>query len=162
MCIYCTPIFYSLFAGDKFDGLRHLLVQSGPDVRSLWRGRLALELQLLLLQQEDEEDRSLHLSRSLPLQSGTVLTFHFQCCGIRIRIRRIHMFLGLLDPDPLVRGMDPGQSSSKNSKKNLILTVLWLLFDFLSLKNDIPVNVHSKSNKQKTFFKLVFCWRVEG
>ena len=29
--------------------------------------------------------------------------------GIRIRIHRIHMFLGLLDPDPdpLVRGMDP-------------------------------------------------------
>jgi hypothetical protein len=25
---------------------------------------------------------------------------------IRIRIRRIRMFLGLLDPDPLVRGMD--------------------------------------------------------
>jgi hypothetical protein len=26
--------------------------------------------------------------------------------ALRIRIR-IHMFLGLLDPDPLVRGMDP-------------------------------------------------------
>jgi hypothetical protein len=26
---------------------------------------------------------------------------------ISIRIHRIHMFLGLLDPDPLVRGMDP-------------------------------------------------------
>jgi hypothetical protein len=26
---------------------------------------------------------------------------------IRIRIHRIHMFLGLLDPDPSVRGMDP-------------------------------------------------------
>jgi hypothetical protein len=25
---------------------------------------------------------------------------------IRIRIHRIHMFFGLLDPDPLVRGMD--------------------------------------------------------
>ncbi len=33
------------------------------------------------------------------------------------RIHRIHMFLGLLDPDPLVRGMDPDQTS-KNSKKN--------------------------------------------
>jgi hypothetical protein len=37
------------------------------------------------------------------------------CCNnkavLRIRIHtlihRIHMFLGLLDPDPLVRGMDP-------------------------------------------------------
>ena len=26
---------------------------------------------------------------------------------LRIRIYRIHMFLGLPDPDPLVRGMDP-------------------------------------------------------
>jgi hypothetical protein len=26
---------------------------------------------------------------------------------LRIRIRRIRMFLSLLDPDPLVRGMDP-------------------------------------------------------
>ncbi len=42
-------------------------------------------------------------------------------------------------------------SSSKISmvRKTLIPTVLWLLFDFLSLKND--VTVHSKSNKQKSF-----------
>ena len=26
---------------------------------------------------------------------------------LRIRIHRIYVFLGLLDPDPLVRGMDP-------------------------------------------------------
>jgi hypothetical protein len=32
---------------------------------------------------------------------------------------------------------------------------------FLSLKND--VNVPSKSNQQKNFFKkFVFCWRLEG
>ncbi len=50
---------------------------------------------------------------------------------IRIRNRRIHMFLGLLDPDPdpLVRGMDP---------------------DFLSLKSSI--NVPSKSNETKNLF----------
>ncbi len=29
---------------------------------------------------------------------------------IRIRIHQIHMFLGLQDPDPLVRGMDPDPS----------------------------------------------------
>jgi hypothetical protein len=29
---------------------------------------------------------------------------------LRIRIHRIHMFLGLPDPDPLVRGMDPDPS----------------------------------------------------
>ncbi len=54
-------------------------------------------------------------------------------------------------------------SSSKNSKKNLdsYRTVLWLLLDFVSLKND--VNVPSKSNKQKNlFFKISFLlvsWR---
>jgi hypothetical protein len=30
----------------------------------------------------------------------------------RIRIHRIHMFLGLLDPDPSVRGMDPDPDPS--------------------------------------------------
>jgi hypothetical protein len=41
---------------------------------------------------------------------------------LRIRIR---MFLGLLDPDPLVRGMDPNLlSPSKTSKKTLIPTAL--------------------------------------
>ncbi len=38
-------------------------------------------------------------------------------------------------------------SSIKNSKKTFISTVLWLLYDYLSLKND--VNVASKSNRQK-------------
>jgi hypothetical protein len=31
---------------------------------------------------------------------------------LRIRIRRIRMFLGLLDPDPLVRGVDPDPNLS--------------------------------------------------
>jgi hypothetical protein len=72
-----------------------------------------------------------------------------------IRIHRIHMFLGLPDPDkdPLVRGMDPDPdpdphlSSCKNSKKNLDSYYFVTLFDFLSLKNDI--NVPSKSIKQQ-------------
>jgi hypothetical protein len=60
------------------------------------------------------------------------------------------MFLGLLDPDPLVRGMIRIWillSSCKNSKKNLDSFYFVTLFDFLSLKKD--VNVSSKSNKQK-------------
>jgi hypothetical protein len=53
--------------------------------------------------------------------------------------------------------------STKNGMKTLIPTVCDLFFVFLSLKNDVPVNVPSKSNKQKNyFFKLVFCWRLEG
>ncbi len=35
-----------------------------------------------------------------------VLLGHLFKPVLRIRIRRIHMFLGLLDPDPLVRGKD--------------------------------------------------------
>ncbi len=45
-------------------------------------------------------------------------------------------------------------SPIKNSKKILIPTAFWLLFDFLSLKND--VNVPSKCNKQKNFFSINF------
>jgi hypothetical protein len=30
----------------------------------------------------------------------------------RVRIHRIHVFLGLVDPDPLVRGMDPDPDPS--------------------------------------------------
>ncbi len=56
------------------------------------------------------------------------------------------MFSGI--PDPLVRDTDPDPSTinQKYFKKPLIPTVLWLLYDFFSLKND--VNVPSKSNKQ--------------
>jgi hypothetical protein len=42
-------------------------------------------------------------------------------------------------------------NQEKIVRKTLIPTVLSLLFDFLSLKND--VNGHSKSNKQKIFYK---------
>jgi hypothetical protein len=47
------------------------------------------------------------------------------------------MFLGLQDPDPLVRGMDPDPDPSIIMQK--------------SLKND--VNVPSKSNKEKKLLK---------
>jgi hypothetical protein len=60
------------------------------------------------------------------------------------------MFLGLPDPDPLVRGMDPDPNSSiimQKNKKNLDSYYFATLFDFLSLKND--VNVPSKNKKQK-------------
>ncbi len=43
---------------------------------------------------------------------------------------------------------------AKMVRKTLIPTVLWLLLDFLSLKND--VNVPSKSNKQENFIKNLF------
>ncbi len=65
----------------------------------------------------------------------------------------------LLVPDPLVRATDPDPLSlSKNSKKTLIPTVLWLCFDFLPLKTN--VNGPSKSNKQNTFLFFVGVLKV--
>jgi hypothetical protein len=68
------------------------------------------------------------------------------------------MFWGFLDPDPSVRGvepapdpdLDPSFTKQKKVIKTLIPTVLLLLFDFLSLKND--VNVPQKVISRKTFF----------
>ncbi len=70
---------------------------------------------------------------------------------IRFRsVRSVPMFLGLLDPvlDPLVRGTDQGlfYHQAKVVRKALIPTVLWLIFYFLSLKNEL--NVPSKCNNQ--------------
>jgi hypothetical protein len=66
------------------------------------------------------------------------------------------MFLGLLDPDPLVRCCGAGSgsgsflSSSIHSKKNLdfYCFVTFFLYDFLSLKND--ENASSKVISRKT------------
>jgi hypothetical protein len=69
---------------------------------------------------------------------------------IRIQIRGIRMFLGLLGPDP-----DPSITihQSKILRKTLISTALRLLFDFLSLKND--VHEPSKSKMQKNFLTKI-------
>jgi hypothetical protein len=39
----------------------------------------------------------------------------------RIRIHRIHMFLGLPDPDPLVRGMDPDSDPALDPDPSIIM-----------------------------------------
>jgi hypothetical protein len=57
------------------------------------------------------------------------------------------MFLGLPDPDPLVRGTDPDTLSS--SKKNIDSYCFVTFYEFLSLKND--VNALSKRNNEKNF-----------
>jgi hypothetical protein len=68
----------------------------------------------------------------------------FWASWIRIRIRNLFVRIRI--------------RKSKRCKKTLISTVLRLLYDFLSLKND--VNVPSKRNKRKrkkiTFFVGVF------
>jgi hypothetical protein len=71
-----------------------------------------------------------------------------------IRIHRIHMFLGLPDPDPLVRCMDPDLiflSSCKYSKKNLDSYYFVTLVDFLSLKNDVNAWYLQKVISRKNF-----------
>jgi hypothetical protein len=79
---------------------------------------------------------------------------------LRIRIRRIRRFLGLLDPEVWIR-IRIIRSSSKNSKKNLVSYCLWLLFDFLSLKNYVNVQYLQKVISRKTFFItfLLVPWR---
>jgi hypothetical protein len=58
------------------------------------------------------------------------MTVLYAMLWIRILIHRIHMFLGLQDPDPdpLVRGMDPVPDSfyhhAKIVRKTLIPTIL--------------------------------------
>jgi hypothetical protein len=43
---------------------------------------------------------------------------------LRIQIRKIHIFLGFPDPDPLLRVTDPDPSIIKHKLKTLIPTVL--------------------------------------
>ncbi len=63
---------------------------------------------------------------------------------------RIRMFLDLPDPDPSI-------IKQNKWEKTLTSTVLWLLYDFLSLKNN--VNVPSKSNVLKNYnLFLVGMW----
>ncbi len=64
------------------------------------------------------------LGDPLEVVSGT--TNSKQKSVLRIRIRRIRMFLGPLDPDPLVRGTDPGAfyHQAKIVRKTLVPTVL--------------------------------------
>ncbi len=51
---------------------------------------------------------------------------------------------------------------AKLGGKTLIPIVLWLLLDFLILKNDVNVPAKSTVISRKTYFKkFVFCWRLE-
>ncbi len=78
----------------------------------------------------------------------------------RIRIHRIHMFLGPMDPDPLVTRCGSGSGSfchkAKIVRETLISTILWLLFDFLSLKNYVKVPSKSTYNAENFFFNSFF------
>jgi hypothetical protein len=71
---------------------------------------------------------------------------------LRIRVRRIRIFLGHLDPDSLVRGTNPAPSrillpSSKNGGKPQLLLFCSFFMTFFSLKYD--ENEPSRSYKQK-------------
>ena len=84
------------FLGDKSDWLWHLLLQSGPHLWPIRGGRLAVELQLLLLQQEDEEDCPLHLPRPLALQPGNRehgTNWENCCCGLGGSAVKLDLYL---------------------------------------------------------------------
>jgi hypothetical protein len=58
-------------------------------------------------------------------------------------------------------GSDSFHQQAKNWRKSLVFTVLWLLHDFLSLKNDVNVpswrNKHIKLKENNNF--LLASWR---
>ncbi len=60
-----------------------------------------------------------NLAKASPLRTGRCYTREnsFLCRDpvLGIRIRRIHMFLGLPDPNPLVRGTDPDEDPHQNA-----------------------------------------------
>ncbi len=60
--------------------------------------------------------------------------------------------LGNLRPNSLLIRIRSSYHQAIIARKPLISTILWLLYDFLSVNND--VNVPSKSNKQKKIFCL--------
>jgi hypothetical protein len=65
------------------------------------------------------------------------------------------------DSNPVGSGYGSFNHQAKIVRKTLISTVLWLLYDFLSLKN--VVNVLQKwYGNQKAQKKIIFCRRLEG
>ncbi len=80
--------------------------------------------------------------------------YGFSVAVFRIRIR-IRKFLGHTDPNLLNRGTDPDLHHQVHIVRKILISrycfvSLWLLYDFLSMKNDL--NVPSKTNKRKHFF----------
>ncbi len=67
---------------------------------------------------------------------------------------RIRMFMDTPDSDPSIFFTDSSINREKKVRKTLISTILWLLFDFLSIKTDVKVTV--TSNKEKKFEKNLF------
>ncbi len=77
----------------------------------------------------------------------------------RIRVRRIRMFLNLMDLDPQFICTDPDLVPSINKQKKSRKTLILLLCDFLwlfSLKNDV-----NEPSKRKKHWRLEGHWRKE-
>ncbi len=108
----------------------------------------SFNMDILNIDSFKEKATTVHLKQGQLEQTGTFLTKKQLEAVLRIRIRRIRVFLGLLDWDGSF------YHQVKIVRKTLIRTVLLLLFDFylfIFLKND--VNVPSKSKRQKHFLK---------
>ncbi len=63
---------------------------------------------------------------------------------------------------PLTNGSGSFYHQAKIVIKTLIPAVIWLLYDFLSQKNDVNVLYIRKVKSRKMQKKIVFCWRIEG
>ncbi len=101
-------------------------VQTLAEVKAV-RGRVLKRVQL---EQPDAvlEQRHLAAAACRQMAEHAVLQRNYAAAishykavfRIRIRIYRIHVFLGLPDPDPLVRGMDPDPSLDPDADPSII------------------------------------------
>jgi hypothetical protein len=69
--------------------------------------------------QRDNSTHHEHIAKESTSIRSDILSFYQAV--FRIRIHRIHMFLSLPDPDPLVRGMDPDSDRDSDLDPSIIM-----------------------------------------
>jgi hypothetical protein len=67
--------------------------------------------------------RPMRVKKAYPIMLLSGLS-HFAAV-LRIRVRRIHMFLGQLDPVLLVRGTDPAPDPFINKQNSTFIPTVW-------------------------------------
>ncbi len=72
---------------------------------------------------------------------------------IQIRIHRIHMFLDLPDPDPLVRGNNVNVPSKSNKHKNVFLQLVFFLESWRSMTKIAGSRSASRLHKSEAWIR---------